>query len=48
MAEYLGDSDAFDQSITDFCERYADQNERDHAEFVQAIRSGRLDAVEGV
>jgi uncharacterized protein (DUF2252 family) len=48
MARYLGDSDEFDQSITDFAERYADQNERDHAEFVQAIRSGRLAAVEGV
>ena len=48
IAEYLGGSDAFDQSMTDFCQRYADQNERDHAEFVQAIRSGRLEAVEGV
>jgi len=48
IAEYLGDSDQFDQSITDFAERYADQNERDHAEFVKAIRSGRLDAVQGV
>jgi hypothetical protein len=28
--------------------RYADQNERDYAEFVAAIRSGQLTAVEGV
>ena len=48
IAAYLGDSDAFDQSITDFSERYADQNERDYAEFVKAIQSGRLQAVEGV
>jgi len=48
IAEYLGDSDAFDTSITDFSERYADQNERDYAEFVQAVRSGELEAVEGV
>src|SRR6516162_7190567 len=27
MAEYLGSDDAFDRSITDFSERYADQNE---------------------
>jgi hypothetical protein len=47
MADYLGDSDAFDESIADFSERYADQNQRDYAEFVDAIRSGRLDAVEG-
>ena len=44
----LGGSDAFDQSITGFCERYADQNEQDYQEFVNAVRSGRLEAVEGV
>ena len=47
-AEYLGDSDEFDKSITDFAERYADQNERDYQEFVAAIRAGRLEALEGV
>src|SRR5689334_4057908 len=48
MAEYLGAGDAFDKSITDFSERYADQNERDYQEFTKAVRSGRLGAVEGV
>ena len=48
IAEYLGTSDAFDKSITDFSERYADQNERDYQEFVTAVRSGRLEALEGV
>ena len=48
IAEYLGDSDEFDKSITDFSERYADQNERDYQEFVAAIRAGRLEALEGV
>ena len=48
IAAYLGDGDAFDKSITDFSERYADQNERDYQEFVTAVRSGRLEAVEGV
>jgi hypothetical protein len=48
IAEYLGASDAFDKSITDFSQWYADQNERDYQEFVTAIRSGRLEAVEGV
>ena len=28
--------------------RYADQNERDLEDFIKAIRSGRLEAVEGV
>jgi uncharacterized protein (DUF2252 family) len=48
IAEYLGTSDKFDRSITDFSERYADQNERDYQEFVGAVRSGRLQATEGV
>ena len=43
-----GASDEFDTSITDFSERYADQNERDFEEFVKAVSSGRLEAVEGV
>ena len=48
IAAYLGEADAFDKSITDFSERYADQNERDYTEFVNAVKSGRLKAVEGV
>jgi uncharacterized protein (DUF2252 family) len=48
IAAYLGGSDKFDRSITDFSERYADRNELDHEEFVKAIRSGRLEALEGV
>ena len=34
LAAYMGKKDQFDQSITDFAERYADQNERDYQEFV--------------
>ena len=48
IAEYLGASDAFDRSITDFSLAYADQNERDYQEFVNAVKSGRLQALEGV
>jgi uncharacterized protein (DUF2252 family) len=48
IAAYLGEGDQFDRSITDFSQRYADQNELDHQAFVKAIRSGRLEAVEGV
>jgi uncharacterized protein (DUF2252 family) len=48
LAQYLGDSDTFDRSITDFSTRYADQNEQDFQAFVQAVRSGRLQAVDGV
>ena len=48
IASYLGKKDRFDLSITDFSERYADQNERDYEAFIAAIRSGRLEAHEGV
>ena len=48
VAEYLGEDDEFDRSITDFSERYADQNEKDYQQFVKAVQSGRLLAVEGV
>jgi uncharacterized protein (DUF2252 family) len=48
IAAYLGDGDAFDTSITDFSQRYADQNENDYEEFANAIRSGKLEAVENV
>jgi hypothetical protein len=39
---------AFDRSVTDFSERYADQNERDYQAFTAAVASGRLEAIEGV
>ena len=48
IAAYLGKSDKFDRSITDFSERYADQNDKDYQAFAEAVRSGRLEAVEGV
>jgi uncharacterized protein (DUF2252 family) len=48
IAEYLGDDDEFDRSITDFSSRYADQNERDYQALADAVRSGRLASVEGV
>lgn len=48
ICEYLGGDDAFDRSITDFSERYADQNEQDFQDFVKAVRSGRIEALEGL
>jgi uncharacterized protein (DUF2252 family) len=47
IAAYLGEDDQFDRSILDFAKRYADQNELDYKAFADAIRSGRLDALEG-
>ena len=48
IAAYLGKRDTFDRSITDFAQRYADQNERDYQAFAAAIHSGRLEVLEGV
>ena len=48
IAAYLGKRDTFDRSITDFAHRYADQNERDYQALAKAVRSGRLQALEGV
>jgi uncharacterized protein (DUF2252 family) len=48
IAEYLGGDEAFDTSITDFSQRYADQNEQDYQALVAAIGSGRVPAVEGI
>jgi predicted alpha/beta hydrolase len=48
ISAYLGSSDRFDRAMTDFAVRYADQNERDYDAFAQAIRSGKLEATEGV
>ena len=47
IAEYLGEDDRFDRSIVDFSKGYAGQNELDYQEFAEAIRSGRLEALEG-
>jgi uncharacterized protein (DUF2252 family) len=48
IAAYLGDTDAFDKSITDFSERYAAQNDQDFAEFAKAISSNRIEAIQQV
>jgi uncharacterized protein (DUF2252 family) len=44
IAGYLGKNDTFDQAIAKFAVAYADQTERDYAEFCTAIRTGRLPA----
>lgn len=48
LAAYLGTKGRFEDSMADFSQRYADQNEQDYQAFTEAIRSGRLEAVEGV
>jgi hypothetical protein len=40
----MGKSEAFEKAMTDFAVAYADQNERDHAALVDAVRAGRIEA----
>ncbi len=45
ISGYLGNSDAFAQTVASFAEAYADQTERDHAALLAAIKEGRIQAV---
>ena len=45
ISGYLGKSDRFDLAIGAFAEAYADQNERDHAALVAAVKAGRVEAL---
>jgi uncharacterized protein (DUF2252 family) len=42
ITSYLGDDDAFVRAVVEFSERYADQNECDHAALADAGRGGRV------
>jgi uncharacterized protein (DUF2252 family) len=44
IAAYLGRADRFDDALATFAERYADQNERDHAALQTAVARGDLAA----
>ena len=47
LSGYLGSSAAFDEAVAAFALAYADQNDRDFASFLDAIRSGRVHAEPG-
>jgi uncharacterized protein (DUF2252 family) len=44
IASYLGAGGVFDQAIVGFSEAYAEQNERDYAKLLQAVKTGRVKA----
>jgi uncharacterized protein (DUF2252 family) len=44
LTAYMGKSASFDEALADFSVAYADQNERDHAALLEAIRAGRVEA----
>ena len=41
----MGRSEAFDEALAAFSMAYADQNEKDHAALMRAIRGGKVEAV---
>ncbi len=45
ISGYLGKSDSFDEALGDFALAYADQTEQDHAVLVEAVNSGRVEAL---
>jgi uncharacterized protein (DUF2252 family) len=45
---YLGTADSFDRAIGEFAVAYADQNELDYRRLVEAVSSGRLEAIVGL
>ncbi len=44
LTGYMGKSIAFEDALADFSVAYADQNERDYAALVAAVRSGKVEA----
>jgi len=48
ISGYLGGSDTFDRAVTKFAERYADLNETDHEEHLEAAESGRITVETGI
>jgi len=45
ISGYLGKSDDFDQAIGKFSLAYADQNEKDHSALVDAVKTGKIEAI---
>jgi uncharacterized protein (DUF2252 family) len=45
ISGYLGKSDAFDRALGEFALAYADQNAKDHAALVKAVKAGRIKAL---
>jgi uncharacterized protein (DUF2252 family) len=48
IASYLGGSDVFDRAIAKFAAAYAYQNERDYQALVDAVKTGRITAEQGL
>jgi uncharacterized protein (DUF2252 family) len=45
ISGYLGKTDVFDEALGDFALAYADENRRDYAGLVEAVNTGRIEAL---
>jgi uncharacterized protein (DUF2252 family) len=45
ISGYLGKSDDFDRAVGAFALAYADQNEKDHSAMVDAVKTGKIEAM---
>jgi uncharacterized protein (DUF2252 family) len=48
IASYLGAANSFDRAILQFSQAYAEQNERDYARLVDAVKAGKITAQSGL
>ncbi len=48
ISGYMGNMPAFDEAIARFALAYADQNERDYAALIDAVKRGRIETATGV
>jgi uncharacterized protein (DUF2252 family) len=44
LSGYMGKSDSFDKAIASFSFAYADQNEKDYASLIRAIKEGKIES----
>ncbi len=44
---YMGRNKTFTKAMRNFARRYADQNQRDHAQLVAGIRRGKVEGIAG-
>ena len=47
ISSYIGKNQRFTEAIGEFARRYADQNDRDHAQLVNAIAAGKVESLPG-
>lgn len=47
ISGYLGQSDTFDRAVANFAVAYADQNDQDYQQLVDAVAAGQIEVIKG-